>query len=169
MSNFPQRPPDGVQVVVTDSEGRVLLQKREDFRLWSLPGGKIEPGETPEVAATRELLEETGFAITLTRCVGFYWRPDMPGGGVLLQVFAGSVAEKISEPGWESVAVDWFTLDKLPRSAPSGTRHVLVDASLNASLNAAPVRRTQRLPLWKAWLVRLLYALRRLRNRLMGR
>jgi 8-oxo-dGTP pyrophosphatase MutT (NUDIX family) len=121
------------------------------------------------VAATRELLEETGFAITLTRCVGFYWRPDMPGGGVLLQVFAGSVAEKISEPGWESVAVDWFTLDKLPRSAPSGTRHVLVDASLNASLNAAPVRRTQRLPLWKAWLVRLLYALRRLRNRLMGR
>ena len=165
MHDFPQLLPDGVQVVVTDSEGRVLLQKREDFRLWSLPGGKIEPGETPEVAAVRELLEETGFAITLTRCVGFYWRPDMPGGGVLVQVFAGRVLEKQSEPGWESLAVGWFTLDTLPRSVPSGARHVLIDASLHA----APVRRIQRLPLWKAWLIRLLYALRALRNRITGR
>ncbi|WP_395139906.1 NUDIX hydrolase [Armatimonas sp.] len=165
MSNFPQRAPDGVQVVVSDSENRVLLQKREDFRLWSLPGGKIEPGETPEVAAVRELQEETGFTVSLTRCVGFYWRPDLPGGGVLVQVFAGQIVEKIGEPGWESVAVDWFTMETLPRSVPGWTRHVLLDTSLNA----APVRRIQRLPLWKAWLVRLLYALRRLRNQLTGR
>ncbi len=57
MSRFPQRPPDGVQVVIWDTEARVLLQKREDFRIWSLPGGKIEPGETPEEAAVREIEE----------------------------------------------------------------------------------------------------------------
>lgn len=151
--------------MVWDSEQRVLLQKREDFRLWSLPGGKIELGESPEAAAMREALEETGFAVALTRCVGFYWRPEMPGGGVLIQVFAATISEGISEPGWESVAVDWFTLDNLPRSVPSWTRAVLTDALVGGT----PVRRIQHLPLWKAWLVRLLYALRRLRNRLMGR
>ena len=164
MPTFLTRPPNSVQVVLWDAQGRVLLQKREDFRLWSLPGGGIEPGETPEDAALREVREETGLAITVEHCVGFYWRPDLPGGGALIQVYLGRVLEIVGEPGWESVAVDWFPLDKLPRSVPGWTRTVLTDAAVGG----APVRRIQRLPLWKAWLVRLLYALRRLRNRLMG-
>lgn len=161
MSNFPQRPPDSVQVVVLDPQSRVLLQKREDFRIWSLPGGKIEPGETSETGAVRELQEETGFTVSLDRCVGFYWRPEMPGGGALIQVFVGRIVAKIGEPGWESVAVDWFTWETLPRSVPGWTRAVLTDALLGG----APVRRIQRLPRWKAWLLRLLYALRRWRSR----
>ena len=165
MPNFPQRFPDSVQVVVLDPQSRILLQKREDFRIWSLPGGKIEPGEMSEIAAVRELQEETGFTVSLDRCIGFYWRPDLPGGGALVQVFAGQIVAKIGEPGWESIAVDWFTRETLPRSVPGWTRAVLTDALQGG----APVCRIQRLPRWKAWLVRLLYALRRLRNRLTGR
>ena len=167
VSNFPQHPADSVQVVILDRDRGVLLQKREDFRIWSLPGGKIEPGESPEAAAVREVLEETGLWCTLEHPVGFYWRPDMPNGGVLIQVFAGHVVEKRGEPGWESVAVAWCMPDSLPRSVPGWTRAVIVDALVGG----APARRIQRLPLWKAWLIRLLYALRALRNRLnrMGR
>ena len=57
-------PTQGSTVVILNPKTQeVLLHKREDFRVWSLPGGKIEPGESWEDAAIRETFEETGIAI----------------------------------------------------------------------------------------------------------
>jgi 8-oxo-dGTP diphosphatase len=51
-------------VALIDPDGRVLLAQRPDGKsmagLWEFPGGKIEPGETPEAALIRELQEELG-------------------------------------------------------------------------------------------------------------
>nr|WP_319248862.1 8-oxo-dGTP diphosphatase MutT [uncultured Celeribacter sp.] len=51
-------------VALIDPEGRVLLAQRPEGKsmagLWEFPGGKIEPGETPEAALVRELHEELG-------------------------------------------------------------------------------------------------------------
>ena len=51
-------------VALIDPDGRVLLAQRPEGKsmvgLWEFPGGKIEPGETPEVALIRELQEELG-------------------------------------------------------------------------------------------------------------
>ena len=51
-----------------DSDGRILLARRPEGRtmagLWEFPGGKLEPGETPEAALIRELNEELGIGIT---------------------------------------------------------------------------------------------------------
>ena len=51
-------------VALIDAEGRVLLAQRPEGKsmagLWEFPGGKVEPGETPEVALVRELQEELG-------------------------------------------------------------------------------------------------------------
>jgi len=51
-------------VALVDADGRVLLAQRPEGKsmagLWEFPGGKIEPGETPETALIRELQEELG-------------------------------------------------------------------------------------------------------------
>jgi len=51
-------------VALIDTEGRVLLAQRPEGKsmagLWEFPGGKVEPGETPEAALIRELQEELG-------------------------------------------------------------------------------------------------------------
>jgi 8-oxo-dGTP diphosphatase len=55
-------------VVVRD--GRVLLVHRDRYDDWSLPKGKLEPGETWEDAALREVWEETGVRCTLGPFLG---------------------------------------------------------------------------------------------------
>ncbi|MGB3146507.1 MAG: 8-oxo-dGTP diphosphatase MutT [Paracoccaceae bacterium] len=59
-------------VALIDSDGRVLLARRPAGKslagLWEFPGGKVEPGESPEAALIRELKEELGID-TWTSCL----------------------------------------------------------------------------------------------------
>lgn len=50
----------GASVIVLDKNNRLLLQLRMDNNCWALAGGSLEPGETLEEVAKRELFEETG-------------------------------------------------------------------------------------------------------------
>lgn len=51
--------------------GEILLLERQDHKpqggTWGVPAGKIDPGETPEIAMFRELFQETGFAAERTK------------------------------------------------------------------------------------------------------
>lgn len=68
--------------VVHDAAGRLLVVRRrqEPGRgLWSIPGGRCEPGEDAAAAAVRETYEETGLAVAAGPLVGRVHRPG-PGG-----------------------------------------------------------------------------------------
>lgn len=56
---------------VSDEQGRILIAKRPDHvhqgGLWEFPGGKLEPGETPEQGLSRELAEELGIQVYRSR------------------------------------------------------------------------------------------------------
>lgn len=56
-----------VACALIDADNRVLIAKRPEGKpmagLWEFPGGKVEPGETPEIALIRELDEELGIAV----------------------------------------------------------------------------------------------------------
>ena len=55
-------------VALVDTDGRVLLAQRPPGKsmagLWEFPGGKVNPGETPEAALIRELVEELGIDVS---------------------------------------------------------------------------------------------------------
>ena len=57
-----------VACALVDDDGRVMLAKRPEGRsmagMWEFPGGKVDPGETPEVALIRELNEELSIDVT---------------------------------------------------------------------------------------------------------
>jgi ADP-ribose pyrophosphatase YjhB (NUDIX family) len=61
--------------IVTNHEGKILLQRRSDNDLWALPGGAMEVGETLGETATREVKEETGLDIEPEYIVGIYTNP----------------------------------------------------------------------------------------------
>ena len=61
---------EGAHALVTDDTGRILVVRTTYLGPgWSLPGGRVERGETPHAAAIRETREETGIEVRLDRLV----------------------------------------------------------------------------------------------------
>jgi 8-oxo-dGTP diphosphatase len=100
--------------VLRDARGRILLARRTEGRelagLWEFPGGKVEPGETPEDALVRELREELGVDATVgapVACVPL----ETPGRRLVLDV--RDVAFTGQPRGLEGQALAWVPLRKL--------------------------------------------------------
>jgi ADP-ribose pyrophosphatase YjhB (NUDIX family) len=123
-------PSFGVVVAVL-RPGEVLLQMREDARLWNLPGGAVEDGESLAEAAVREVREETGVAVAVTRLVGTYSRPRWRKGGNHQILFAARVVDG-SPDGYvdaETVEARFFRLDALPDDLLWWHRRLIADAA----------------------------------------
>jgi ADP-ribose pyrophosphatase YjhB (NUDIX family) len=71
-----------VGAIINDDDGRLLLVQRGHAPaqgLWSIPGGRVEPGETDEQAVRREIAEETGLVVRVGELAGVVRRPGLGG------------------------------------------------------------------------------------------
>lgn len=131
----PDEPALSMAVVV--SEGKLLMIRRrepEGDLLWALPGGAIEPGETPNDAAVRETVEETGLVVAATKLLGKRVHPKTRR---LMSYTACEVLQgeaKVANTD-EVDAVAWVTLDEIPQYVPHGL-HEPVQEYLDSALNS---------------------------------
>ena len=118
--------------VIADARGRILLARRTEGRdlagLWEFPGGKREPGETPEQALARELQEELGIAASVgPRVIAVPHR--YPHKRLLLDV-RRVTAWKGTLKGLDGQALAWVPPGKLASYAMPGADRPVVAALL---------------------------------------
>lgn len=65
-----------VSAFIQDNQGRLLMIRRTDNDLYSIPGGQLEPGETLNQGTVREVKEETGIDIEVAGLIGIYSNPN---------------------------------------------------------------------------------------------
>jgi acetyl-CoA carboxylase carboxyl transferase subunit beta len=103
--------------VVRDAAGRFLLVRRAkepEAGRWTLPGGRVEPGESPAVAAAREVAEETGLDVAVGREWLVLERPAGPGAVFEIHDFVAETLGGTLRAGDDAAEAGWFAPGDLP-------------------------------------------------------
>ena len=112
----------GANVLVTDEQNRLLLLRHGGTGKWTVPGGSLEPGESFETCAQRELLEETGLRAETLEPLQMFAGPrhrfTYPHGDTVdnLSVLyrAHGVTGQLTPQAGEVLDAGWFGVDELP-------------------------------------------------------
>jgi 8-oxo-dGTP diphosphatase len=99
-----------VGAIVRDAAGRILLVRRanEPGRgQWSIPGGRVEAGETDAGALVREVREETGLAVAVDGLAGVVERAGPGGVTYVIRDYLCTVTEGVARPGDDASEVAW--------------------------------------------------------------
>lgn len=106
--------------IVHDPDGRLLLIRRAHppgKGLWSLPGGRVEHGESDEAALIREVREETGLTVEVNDLVGTVERAGPAGARFDIYDYAATVSAGTLRPGDDASAVRWVTSEDMAELA----------------------------------------------------
>lgn len=107
-----------VGAIIFDASGRILLIKRghpPGEGLWSIPGGRLEPGESDDAGLRREVMEETGLHVEVGRLAGTVDRPGPGGVTYVIRDYLATVADGVPVAGDDAAEVRWCSADELAR------------------------------------------------------
>lgn len=130
------------QGVLRDESGQVLLCELTYKPEWDLPGGVVDPGESPAACIVREVQEELGLPVTVQRLLAVDWLPPWLGwsDAVLLVFDLGTVPRDTLDRARlaprEIVAVHWDELDAVPSRVAPYTARLL--SALATPLDGGP-------------------------------
>jgi len=130
----------GSFAIIRDGRGGYLISHRRDLDLWNLPGGGVEPGETPWDAVVREVREETGLEVVVRRLQGVYAKADSE---VLVFSFECVITGGEAAPSDEADEHQYFTLDDIPANFSPRQMERLRDAERHPD---TVILKTQTLP-----------------------
>ena len=122
MGEEPSRPVVAVGLVARDRSGRLLLVERGNpphKGRWSLPGGRVEGGETIAAAAARELREETGLVARVGEIAGVVERIGEGFHYLIVDLWADLPDGAVPVAGGDAAAARLVELDELPAYALS--------------------------------------------------
>jgi mutator protein MutT len=105
-----------VGAVIRDDKGRLLVVKRghePGAGLWSLPGGRIESGETDAEALVREIREETGLEIEPGPLLGAVRRPVADGNVIDIRDYVATITGGTLIPGDDAADARWVSAAEL--------------------------------------------------------
>ena len=122
-----RNPKPTVDVVIATSRGIVLVRRANPPHGWALPGGFIDEGELAEVAAIREVREETGLRITLDALLGVYSDPARDPRFHTMAVVYTARSEGIPVGGDDALEARCFALDALPEPIAFDHARILQD------------------------------------------
>jgi ADP-ribose pyrophosphatase YjhB (NUDIX family) len=111
----PPRPEVAVGAIVVDDHRLLLVERGREPATgrWSVPGGRVEPGETLAEAVEREVAEETGLQVVCGGLVGWVERMGPDHHFVILDFRAELVGSTRPQAGDDAADVDWVSLDRV--------------------------------------------------------
>jgi ADP-ribose pyrophosphatase YjhB (NUDIX family) len=109
----------GSDAAVFDADDRILLVRRTDDNKWGLIAGWVDPNESPETTAIRELGEEVGIRARVEQLVGVFYRPadarEHPHGTVSILYLCSMIGGTLRPQPHEVHEVAWRDVDAVTK------------------------------------------------------